>query len=86
MSPSTATRAGAILRAELGPSGVKSLSFLPFDGNWGSPKPAGPAIAAQARAALDRLGAFEQRPDLLHFGADAPPIEGADARKVKYPP
>jgi poly-gamma-glutamate synthesis protein (capsule biosynthesis protein) len=68
VSPSTATRAGVIARATLTKSGVKSLELLPIDGNWGRPKPAGPDVAAQARAALDRLGALEERPDLVTFG------------------
>ena len=67
VSPSTATRSEAIVRVELGRGGVKRLTFVPLDGNWGRPKPASAAVAAQARAALDRLGAFEQRPDLLVF-------------------
>jgi len=73
VSPSTATRAGVIARATLGRAGVERLELDPIDGNWGRPKPASPEIAAQARAALDRLGALEARPDLVTFGAGARP-------------
>ncbi|NNN07136.1 MAG: CapA family protein [Elusimicrobia bacterium] len=67
VSPSTATRSEAIVRVEMNRDGVQQLTFVPLDGNWGRPKPASAEVAAQARAALDRLGAFEQRPDLLIF-------------------
>jgi poly-gamma-glutamate synthesis protein (capsule biosynthesis protein) len=73
VSPSPLTRPEAIARVRLGKGGVKRLTFIPLDGNWGRPKPASPEIAAQARQALDRLGAFEARPDLVEFDAGAAP-------------
>jgi poly-gamma-glutamate synthesis protein (capsule biosynthesis protein) len=72
VSPSPLTRPEAIARATLSKRGVVRLTFTPLDGNWGRPKPASPEVAAQARAALDRLGAFEARPDLLVFQSPAP--------------
>lgn len=72
VSPSPLTKPEAIARATLSKRGVVRLTFTPLDGNWGRPKPASPEVAAQARAALDRLGAFEARPDLLGFETTAP--------------
>ena len=69
VSPTPTTRPEIIVRARLGKGGVRRLDLIPLDGNWGRPKPAAPEIAAAARAALDRLGALEARPDLLHFGS-----------------
>jgi poly-gamma-glutamate synthesis protein (capsule biosynthesis protein) len=67
VSPTPTTRPEIIVRARLAKDGVRRLDLIPLDGNWGRPKPASPEIAAAARAALDRLGALEARPDLLHF-------------------
>jgi poly-gamma-glutamate capsule biosynthesis protein CapA/YwtB (metallophosphatase superfamily) len=72
VSPHAETRPELIVRARLGKGGVRRLDLIPLDGNWGRPKPASAEIAAAARAALDRLGALEARPDLLHFGPVAP--------------
>jgi poly-gamma-glutamate synthesis protein (capsule biosynthesis protein) len=71
VSPSPLTKPEAIARAVLTKDGVKRLTFVPLDGNWGRPKPASPEVAARARAALDRLGAFEARSDLLGFEGPA---------------
>ncbi|MFI5363537.1 MAG: CapA family protein [Elusimicrobiota bacterium] len=71
VSPTPTTRPEVVARARLGKDGVRGLDLIPLDGNWGRPKPASPEIAAAARAALDRLGALEARPDLIHFGATA---------------
>jgi poly-gamma-glutamate capsule biosynthesis protein CapA/YwtB (metallophosphatase superfamily) len=71
VSPTPTTRPEIIVRARLAKDGVRRLDLIPLDGNWGRPKPASPEIAAAARAALDRLGALEARPDLIHFGAEA---------------
>jgi poly-gamma-glutamate capsule biosynthesis protein CapA/YwtB (metallophosphatase superfamily) len=67
VSPTPTTRPEIIVRARLAKGGVRRLDLIPLDGNWGRPKPASAEIAAAARAALDRLGAFEARPDLIHF-------------------
>jgi poly-gamma-glutamate synthesis protein (capsule biosynthesis protein) len=69
VSPTPTTRPEIIVRATLDRTGVRRLDLIPLDGNWGRPKPASPETAALARAALDRLGALEERPDLLRFGA-----------------
>ena len=71
VSPTPTTRPEVIVRARLAKDGVRRLDLIPLDGNWGRPKPASPEIAAAARAALDRLGALEARPDLIHFGGEA---------------
>jgi poly-gamma-glutamate capsule biosynthesis protein CapA/YwtB (metallophosphatase superfamily) len=78
VSPTPTTRPEVIVRARLAKDGVRRLDLIPLDGNWGRPKPASPEIAAAARAALDRLGALEARPDLIRFG----PVDGtAEAAK-----
>jgi poly-gamma-glutamate synthesis protein (capsule biosynthesis protein) len=79
VSPTPTTRPEVIVRARLGKGGVRRLELIPLDGNWGRPKPASPEISAAARAALDRLGALEARPDLLHF-ADLFPLGGDGAQ------
>ena len=76
VSPTPTTRPEVIVRARLAKNGVRRLELIPLDGNWGRPKPASPEIAAAARAALDRLGALEARPDLLVF-RDSKPLTGA---------
>jgi poly-gamma-glutamate capsule biosynthesis protein CapA/YwtB (metallophosphatase superfamily) len=70
VSPTPTTRPELVVRALLAKDGVRRLDLIPLDGNWGRPKPASPEIAAAARAALDRLGALEARPDLIHFGPE----------------
>jgi poly-gamma-glutamate synthesis protein (capsule biosynthesis protein) len=67
VSPTPTTRPEFVVRARLAKDGVRRLDLIPLDGNFGKPKPASPEIAAAARAALDRLGALEARPDLIHF-------------------
>lgn len=67
VSPSTATAASVIVRAYLSKTGVERLELLPVDVNQGRLKPADAALSAQARAALNRLGALDARPDLLVF-------------------
>ena len=67
VSPSPSTRPEIIVRARLAKDGVRRLDLIPLDGNWGRPKPASPEIAASARAALNRLGALDARPDLIRF-------------------
>lgn len=62
VSPNPATRATVVARATLGPEGVKSIEFVPFDTNWGRPAPAAPEVALAARDALDRLGALTMEP------------------------
>ncbi len=73
VSPTPTTRPEVVVRARLGKGGVRRLDLIPLDGNWGRPKPASPETAAAARAALDRLGALEARPDLLRFEPGAAP-------------
>lgn len=69
VSPTPSTRAAVVLRAQLGLEGVRRLEFHPVDGNWGRLKPAEPGgeIEAQARAALDALGALSAQPERLVF-------------------
>jgi poly-gamma-glutamate synthesis protein (capsule biosynthesis protein) len=67
VSPSPETRPEVIARIRLAKDGVRRIDLIPLDGNWGKPKPASPEISATARAALDRLGALEARPDLIRF-------------------
>lgn len=69
VSPTESTRPTVVARAVLTKDGVRKLSFHPVDGNWGRLKPApnGGDVEARARAALDGLGAFGARPDLLAF-------------------
>ena len=69
VSPTPSTRPEVIVRVRLAKDGVRRLDLIPLDGNWGRPKPASPELAAAARAALNRLGALDARPDLIHFGA-----------------
>jgi poly-gamma-glutamate synthesis protein (capsule biosynthesis protein) len=71
VSPTPTTRPEIIVRALLAKDGVRRLDLIPLDGNWGRPKPASPEIAAAARAALNRLGALDARPDLIRFGEAA---------------
>ena len=68
VSPTPTTRPEIIVRARLAKGGVRRLDLIPLDGNWGRPKPASPETAAAARAALNRLGALDARPDLIRFG------------------
>lgn len=70
VSPSTSTRVTAIARAHLAKDGVKRLEFVPVDTNWGVPIPATPEQAEEARGALNRLGAFDERPDLLMMATE----------------
>ncbi|MFI5349744.1 MAG: CapA family protein [Elusimicrobiota bacterium] len=70
VSPTPTTRPEIIVRARLGKDGVRRLDLIPLDGNWGRPKAASVEISSAARSALDRLGALEARPDLIHFGAE----------------
>lgn len=65
VSPSTGTRVTAIARAHLSKEGVKKLEFVPVDTNWGTPVPATPEQAEEAKKELNGLGAFDERPDLL---------------------
>ena len=67
VSPTPTTRPEVIVRARLAKGGVRRLDLIPLDGNWGRPKPASVEISSAARAALDRLGALEARPDLIRF-------------------
>ena len=69
VSPTPTTRPEIIVRAILSKNGVRRRDLIPLDGNWGRPKPASPETAALARAALNRLGALDARPDLIRFGA-----------------
>lgn len=71
VSPTPATRPTAIARLRLAKDGVRGVELIPIDTNYGRPKPASAEVAAAARAALDRLGALEARPDLLRFSGDA---------------
>ena len=61
-------------RATLTKDGVQRLTFHPVDGNWGRllPAPPGGEVEAAARAALDRLGAFPDHPELLAFVPTVP--------------
>jgi poly-gamma-glutamate synthesis protein (capsule biosynthesis protein) len=72
VSPSPLTRPETIARIVFDKSGVKRLTFASLDGNGGRPRPASAEVAEQVRAALDRLGAFEARPDLLGFETATP--------------
>ena len=67
VSPTPSTRATAVVRLRLGKGGVRGIEFTPLDTNFGRPKAASPELAAAARAALNRLGALDARPDLLRF-------------------
>jgi poly-gamma-glutamate synthesis protein (capsule biosynthesis protein) len=80
VSPHAETRPEVVARATLAKDGVRRLELIPLDGNWGRPKPASPEIAATARAALDRLGALEARPDLIVFRAPPAPAPAEAAR------
>ncbi|MDE2511596.1 MAG: CapA family protein [Elusimicrobia bacterium] len=71
VSPTPTTRPGVIARFRLGKDGVRDIQLTPIDTNYGRPKPAGAEFAAAARAALDRLGALEARPDLVRFEGNA---------------
>lgn len=73
VSPAPAARPSVIARAALGKGGVRRLTLTPIDVNGGMPKAASPETAATARAALDRLGALEARPDLVTFAGPAAP-------------
>lgn len=76
VSPTPSTRATVVVRATITKLGVTRLSFHPVDGNWGKLKPAAPGgdMETQARASLDRLGAFSQAPELLAFIPTGPGI------------
>jgi len=65
VSPTPATRATVIARFRLAKDGVRAIELTPLDTNYGRPKPASPALAAAAKAALNRLGALDARPDLI---------------------
>ena len=67
VSPTPTTRPTVIVRATLAKDGVRRLDLIPVDGDWGRPKPASAEVAAEIRSALDRMGALEAHPDLLHF-------------------
>lgn len=63
VSPSPATRDTVVAQAVLSKQGVERISFIPFDTNWGSPKPAdAPGIRA-ITAALDGGGALAAHPE-----------------------
>lgn len=74
VSPTPATRPTVVVRAVLAKDGVRRVELHPVDGNWGRPRPAeaGGEVEAQARAALDRLGALGAHPELLSFVPAAP--------------
>ena len=84
VSPTPTTRPSVIVRARLVKDGVRSLELIPIDTNWGRPKPAGPEIVAAARAALNRMGALDARPDLILF-QDGAAHEGG-TREALAPP
>jgi poly-gamma-glutamate synthesis protein (capsule biosynthesis protein) len=65
VSPNPDTRATVIARAALTPSGVRSIEFVPVDGNWGRPRRADAAVRQAALQALDRLGAISSHPELF---------------------
>lgn len=73
VSPTPTTRPTVIVRAVLEKGGVRELEFVPVDGNWGTPKPAGPELAAAVRAALDGRGALTAHPERLKFAAPPAP-------------
>lgn len=67
VSPTPTTRPTVLARFRLGKDGVRRIDLTPLDTNYGRPKPASAEFAAAARAALDRLGALDARPDLIRF-------------------
>ena len=71
VSPTPTTRPTVIARFRLAKDGVRRIDLTPLDTNYGRPKPASAEFAAAARAALNRLGALDARPDLIRF-EDAP--------------
>lgn len=73
VSPSPLAQPTVIVRARLSKNGVRRLDLVPIDVNGGRPRPASPEVAAEARAALNRLGELDARPDLLRFGPLGPP-------------
>lgn len=74
VSPSTATRPTAVVRAELSKEGVKSLEIVPVDGNWGRPKPADPVMAAEIRGVMNAYGAFEEASGLIRWSPAGPTV------------
>ncbi len=76
VSPTPTTRATVVARVSLAKNGVRGIDFIPLDTNYGRPKPAGPDLAAAARASLNRLGALDARPELLRFPEIAPAGDG----------
>jgi poly-gamma-glutamate capsule biosynthesis protein CapA/YwtB (metallophosphatase superfamily) len=67
VSPTPTTHATVVARFRLAKDGVRRIELTPLDTNFGRPRAAPPELAAAARASLDRLGAFEARPDLIVF-------------------
>jgi len=83
VSPSPVTRPSVIVRATLAKDGVRRLDLIPIDTNWGRPKPASAEVAAVIRQALDRLGALETHPDLLHFQLSSRIVEAPGGQKLR---
>ncbi len=83
VSPSPLTQATAIVRIRLAKGGIRRITFIPIDTNFGQPRPASVELAATAKTALNRLGAFDSFPDLLRFKAVAvgyPELQLVDPR------
>lgn len=72
VSPTPETRWTAVVRARLGPRGVEQLELAPVDIQWGRPRPADAEGTRLVYEALNRLGAFDQHPDLLSFRRSPP--------------
>jgi poly-gamma-glutamate synthesis protein (capsule biosynthesis protein) len=67
VSPTPTTHASVVARIRIGKDGVHGIEFTPLDTNYGRPIPAGVDLSTAAKAALNRLGALDARPDLLTF-------------------
>ena len=74
VSPNPLTRMTTIARIELASDGVRSIEFVPVDGNWGRLKLAAPEDAQTVFNSLDGLGVLTQHPDRFKVRGITPAV------------